>query len=63
VEILDNKTDSELLRSLIGELAKSRNELNCAQADLQKATSRLGFLLVLANELTARLNNKSDDYK
>ena len=54
MDILDNKTDRELYRSLIAELAKARNELACAQADLTKANSRLSFLLVVANELNQR---------
>jgi len=54
MDILDSKTDQELYRSLIAELAKARNELACAQTDLNKATGRLNFLLVIANELTHR---------
>ncbi len=54
MEILNTKTDAELLESLLSEIAKSRNEVNCAMRDLNKANSRLGFLLVLANSLIDR---------
>jgi len=54
MDILDSKTDDELLRSILGEVAKANNELKCAKQDLEKATSRLGFLLVLTNTLINR---------
>jgi hypothetical protein len=54
MDILDKKTDDELLRSLLGEIAKANNELRCAKGDLDKATSRLSFLVVLANKLIER---------
>ena len=54
MEILDNKTDEELLLSLIQEIAKAKNELRCAKGDLEKATGRIGFLLVLAHTLINR---------
>jgi hypothetical protein len=54
MDILDTKTDDELLVSLLAELAKARNELACAQRDLNKATSRIGFLLVIVNTLIDR---------
>jgi hypothetical protein len=57
MDILDNKTDQELLRSLVAESAKAQNELRCAQKDLQKAQSRLNFIIVLVNEL---INRKGD---
>jgi hypothetical protein len=57
MDILDNKTDQELLRSLVAESAKAQNELRCAQKDLQKAQSRLNFTIVLINEL---INRKGD---
>jgi len=57
MDILDNKTDQELYESLLAEAAKARNELTCAQRDLNKAQSRLSFILVLANEL---INRKVD---
>lgn len=57
MDILDRKSDHELLASLLAEVAKARNELTCAQRDLDKASNRLNFLLVLANTL---INRKED---
>jgi hypothetical protein len=54
MDILDNKDDSELLRSLLAELAKAKNELNCARGDIDKITSRINFLLVITNTLIKR---------
>jgi hypothetical protein len=57
MDVLDNKSDKELLESLIAEIAKAKNEIKCARGDLEKAQSRIGFLVVLANEL---INRKED---
>ena len=57
MDILDQKDDGELLKSLLAELAKANNELKCARNDLDKATSRIGFLLVITNTL---INRKKD---
>lgn len=54
MDILDTKSDSELLQSLVAEIAKATNELRCARGDLDKAQSRIKFLLVLAHELIER---------
>jgi hypothetical protein len=54
MQILDDKNNSELLQSVIAELAKARAELRCAEEDTRKIASRLGFLIVLANELINR---------
>jgi hypothetical protein len=54
MDVLDRKTDNELLQSMIAELAKAKNEINTAQRDLQKADSRIRFLLVLAHKLMDR---------
>lgn len=54
MQILEEKTELELLQSLTAELAKSQNELKCAQQDVAKVQSRLGFLRILANELLNR---------
>ena len=54
MDILDTKTDDELLASILAEIDKARNEIACAQRDLNKATSRIGFLLVIANTLINR---------
>ena len=57
MDILDSKTDKELLASILAELAKARNEVACAQKDIVKAQGRIGFLLVVANTL---INRKED---
>jgi hypothetical protein len=54
MDILDSKTNKELLASLLAEVAKAQNEIKCARADIDKATSRLKFLIVLANTLIDR---------
>ena len=54
MDILDTKTNDELLRSLLAELAKTRNELSCAKGDIDKINSRIGFLLVVTNTLIDR---------
>jgi hypothetical protein len=54
MDVLDRQNDEELLRSLIAEVAKANNELNCATNDIKKARSRLNFLIVLANKLIER---------
>ena len=54
MDVLDNKTDKELLQSLVAEIAKCTNELKCARGDLEKAQGRIKFLLVLSHELINR---------
>lgn len=54
MDMLDRKTDEELLRSFLAEIAKASNELRCARGDIEKATNRINFLLVLANKLIER---------
>jgi hypothetical protein len=54
MEILDNKTDKELLLSLIAEIAKCSNEIRCAKGDIEKAQSRIKFLSVVAHTLVDR---------
>ena len=51
---MDSKSDEELLLSMIAEIAKAGNEISCAKRDIDKATSRLNFLVVLANKLIER---------
>lgn len=53
-DILDTKSTQELLDSAVAEMAKAANELRCAQGDLQKATNRQKFVLVLLNKLVER---------
>lgn len=54
MDIINTKTDEELLQSLLSEIAKARNEVSCAARDLDKANRRLGFLVMLANSLIDR---------
>ena len=54
MDLIDQKTDNELVKSLLAEVAKATNELRCAQADVTKAQSRLQFALVLLNKMIER---------
>ena len=54
MDLLDKKTDEELLKSILEEIAKAKNEIRCARADLDKANSRISFLLVVINKLIER---------
>ena len=54
MDVLDNKSDKELLESLVAEIAKCTNELKCARGDLEKAQGRIKFLLVLAHTMINR---------
>jgi hypothetical protein len=54
MDILDSKTDKELLESLIAEIAKATNEIRCARGDIDKAQGRIKFLLVVAHTLIQR---------
>jgi hypothetical protein len=54
MDILQNKTDAELIRSLLAEVAKSTNEIRCAQTDVNKAQNRLNFAIAVLNELANR---------
>lgn len=58
MELIDKKTDTELSQSILAEVAKAKNEIACARGDLEKATSRLNFLIVLANKLIERGEDK-----
>lgn len=57
MEILDKQTTKQLVESLIKELAKTQNEIKCAQGDLNKASSRAKFLIMLANAINERLTD------
>lgn len=54
MDILDQKTDEQLLKSLLAELAKARNELQCARGDIDKISGRIGFLLAITNTMINR---------
>jgi hypothetical protein len=57
MDILDKLSENELTQTLIAELAKATNEIKCAKADIDKAQSRLRFILVVAHEM---INRKED---
>ena len=54
MDIIDSKSDHQLHQSIVAELAKAQNELRCAKRDVDKANSRLAFVLALANALLER---------
>jgi hypothetical protein len=54
MEVIDSKTTNQLLLSLLAEVAKATNELRCAQADVNKAQSRLQFSVAVLNQLIER---------
>lgn len=54
MKIVDQKTTEELYKSLLSEVAKASNEIKCARQDIDKATSRMSFLLVVINNLIDR---------
>jgi len=54
MDVLDTKSDKELLQSLVAEIAKATNEIKCAKGDIDKAQSRIKFLLVVAHTLIER---------
>lgn len=54
MKILDTKNIPELIQSILAENAKTVNEVKCARADLDKATSRLKFSLMLLNVILER---------
>lgn len=51
---IENKSDEELLKSLLAEAAKARNEIKCCLGDAEKCQNRLNFILLLVNELLDR---------
>lgn len=62
-DLIDKKTDGELLRSLLAEIAKAKNELSCAQGDIAKAQNRINFLIVLSNKLIERNGDLKNESK
>lgn len=54
MDVIDNKSDKQLLESLVAEVAKASNELKCARGDIEKAQSRIKFLTLLIHELIDR---------
>ena len=54
MDVLKDKSNLELAQSILAEVAKARNEIQSAEADIKKARSRLGFLIVVANQMIDR---------
>ena len=54
MDLIDNKTDAELLATMLQEVAKAQSETRCASKDLEKAQKRLSFALLLVNRLKDR---------
>jgi hypothetical protein len=61
-DIINTKTELELYKSLLAEVAKAQNEINCAEGDLKKARSRLSFLVAVLNQLINR-KGQTDETK
>ena len=53
-DMLDDKTEKELLESLLAEVAKATNELRCAERDIKKANGRLQFAVMAINNMINR---------
>ena len=54
MDVLQDKSQDDLIKSLLEEAAKASSELKCAQADIRKAQNRLSFILVLTNLMINR---------
>jgi hypothetical protein len=54
MDLLEEKTTQELVKSLTAEIAKATNELGCLKRDQQKVASRLSFCLLVLNHLNER---------
>jgi hypothetical protein len=53
MDVLDKSSD-DLVEAMLPELAKAMSEIKCARQDLEKATNRMGFLLLLVNTVIKR---------
>ncbi len=51
MDIINDKSQIDLIDSLLAEVAKSQNEIRCAQRDLAKAHGRLSFAIMVLNRL------------
>lgn len=58
MEILDTKTDTDIMKSLLCEVAKAKNEIKCADQDLDKANNRLSFSIMAINKLLERFGDE-----
>lgn len=53
-EFFQDKTQQELLESLLAEVAKATNELRCGERDIRKANGRLQFAVMALNNMINR---------
>jgi hypothetical protein len=53
-DLIDSKSDDELYQSIIAESAKASAELRSATSDIEKASNRIKFVLMLAHKLKDR---------
>jgi hypothetical protein len=53
-DIFNDKSDKELLESLLAEVAKATNELRCGERDIKKANGRLQFAVMAINNMINR---------
>ncbi len=54
MQIWDNHSIVEILKSIEQEIAKAQNELKCANADIEKAKRRLSFTTTALHSLKKR---------
>jgi hypothetical protein len=54
MDVIDSKSNQDLLQSLIAESAKATAEIRDAKKDLDKAANRIKFVLMLANKMIER---------
>jgi len=54
MKVLEQQTDKGLIAVLKEQVAKSRNEIRCAERDLKKANTRLEFMTSVIVELENR---------
>lgn len=54
MDVIDSKSDKQLLESLIAEVAKASNEIKCARGDIEKAQSRIRFINMVLHTLIDR---------
>ena len=51
MQILNTLSRKELAQTVLAEVAKANNEIKCAESDIKKANSRLGFLVAVAHQM------------
>lgn len=60
MNVINDKSNQELIASILAEVAKANNEIRCASQDVSKAQRRLGFVIALLNTITERENGKTN---